>query len=179
MGVFVETLTVVISNLHQSSNFNFMCLPSSIFLPRFWPLQQVDHMGRSWLRLEFLHFVSTTDGTVRLMVYGNRKQDRMYYAQVRGARRRTGHDAVMYQLKIESPSAPPVLSCVFRAKCQRSFDSWMLVPEVEETCEADRSKMKIQMLHMNVFFESAQALTLPRGLVKKWRCSLDGVTEAS
>eukprot|EP00434_Breviolum_minutum_P038926 symbB.v1.2.034541.t1/scaffold4476.1/size41083/4 len=63
---------------------------------------QVDHMGRSWLRLEFLHFVSTTDGTVRLMVYGNRKQDRMYYAQ---------------------------------------------------------------------------ALTLPRGLVKKWRCSLDGVTE--
>ena len=84
-------------------------------------------MGRSWLRLEFLHFVSTTDGTVRLMVYGNRKQDRMYYAQVRDGVPESEQDiddAVMcIQLIIESPAAPPVLSCVFSAKCQGSFDS--------------------------------------------------------
>lgn len=42
---------------------------------------QVDQMGQHWLRLEFLHFVSTRDGSVRLTVYGHLKRDRMYYAQ--------------------------------------------------------------------------------------------------
>eukprot|EP00435_Cladocopium_sp_Y103_P053163 s579_g17.t1 len=42
---------------------------------------QVDQMGQHWLRLEFLHFVSTSDGSVRLTVYGHLKRDRMYYAQ--------------------------------------------------------------------------------------------------
>ena len=44
----------------------------------FW---QVDQLGRPWLRLEVLHFVSTTDGTVRLTVYGHLKRDQKYYAQ--------------------------------------------------------------------------------------------------
>ena len=47
---------------------------------------QVDQMGQRWLRLEFLHFVSTSDGIVRLTVYGHLKRDRMYYAQVQRGR---------------------------------------------------------------------------------------------
>lgn len=47
---------------------------------------QVDQMGQHWLRLEFLHFVSTRDGSVRLTVYGHLKRDRMYYAQVQWVR---------------------------------------------------------------------------------------------
>eukprot|EP00913_Durusdinium_trenchii_P014220 g13346.t1 len=41
----------------------------------------VDSLGRRWLRLELLHFVSSTDGAVRLTVYGHLQRDRKYYAQ--------------------------------------------------------------------------------------------------
>lgn len=42
---------------------------------------EVDSLGRRWLRLELLHFVSSTDGAVRLTVYGHLQRDRKYYAQ--------------------------------------------------------------------------------------------------